>query len=789
MLRHHFIIIIRNFQRNKTTFLINLIGLSTGLACTLLIYLWVMDELQTDRFNEKDAQLFQVMKHSKAPNGGINTFPWTPPPLAKALVEELPEVEMAVATILRGTDLKGILKAGEQQLKVREQYAGADYFKMFDYPLIAGTKEQVLADKYSVVLSEQLAQSLFGTTDQIIGKSVEWDKAPFAGTYLVSGVFSAPKSNVSQQFDLVFSFEHFIDQFPETNKWTYGGPDTYVLLHPDTDPSAFNEKISGYLQEKSEEDYQHLFIRPFADRYLYDHYESGQQVGGRISYVWLFSIIAFFILLIACINFMNLSTAQANKKLKEVGVKKAIGASRGTLMTQYLSESLFIAFLALMVAIVLVEMILSPFNAVVDKQLALDIDGQLLLVGLGTMLFTGILAGSYPAFYLSKFKPAKVLKGQIEHSLGAIWARKGLVVFQFMVSVILIVSVMVVYSQIQYIHSKHLGFEKDQVITFKREGILNDHLVPFIDAAKQLPGIQQISGIRSDLLNNQTNTRGVSWPGRPEDFRIAFKYLMVDFNFIDAMGIELTAGRAYSQDYGEESDKIIFNETAIQQMGLKDPIGKTVRQWGRDKQIIGVVKDFHFESLYEDVKPCFISLTDKTINLVARIATGQEEESLAALEGLYEKMNNGIPLEYQFLDETYQQFYQSEQNVATISRYFAGMAILISCLGLFGLAAFNTERRQKEIGVRKILGASVAGIVYLLSKDFTRLVGLGILMALPLSYLLVQYWLDSFAFRIDFSPLFLLGAGSLALLIAWLTVAFQTFRAAQINPVECLKAE
>jgi len=607
--------------------------------------------------------------------------------------------------------------------------------------------------------------------------------------YQIAGVYQMPPKNATNQFDVVFHFDLVTDNFPEINKWTYGGPDTYIALQEGTDAVAFQEKISTYLQEKSGEEYQSLFIRPYSAKYLYGKYENGQQAGGRIDYVWLFAIIALFVLAIACINFMNLSTAKATQRSREIGVKKAIGAERSHLISQYLSESILLTLFSLVIGLLFVHILLPQFNALTGKDLALVLEWEVVASILGITLVTGLVAGSYPAIYLSGMETVEVLKGKINRSMGEAWVRKSLVVFQFAISVILIVAVLVVYHQIQFIQNKNLGFNKDQVIHFKKEGQLNQDLTTFLTQIKQLPNVVNAAGIRSDLINNQSSTVGVRWEGLREGNEIAFKYLMVDYDLLETIDVEFVAGRSYSKDFGDERNKIIFNETAIKEMGLTDPIGKTVRQWGQDKQIIGIVKDFHFESLYEPVKPCFIAIDDKALEVMVKIAAGTEKETIAQLSKIHRDFNNGLPLDYQFLDTDYATLYASETRVATLSKYFAGIAILISCLGLFGLVTFSAQRRIKEIGIRKVLGASTFSIVRMLSVDFTKMVLVAIFIALPLSFYVAQYWLAGFAFKIDLQPWFFLVAGFGALGIAWLTVSMQTLKAANLNPTESLKSE
>ena len=789
MFKHHLKLAYRNSLRNKSTFIINLIGLSTGLACALLIFLWVSDELSVDKFHKKDAQLFQVMKHSKTSSGKVLTFKWTPAPLAEAMKKEMPEVELATSCFFEPDAQKGIVKIGDKHLKAMDLFTKPDYFKMFSYHFLEGDKNQVLKTKEEVLISDQFAKKVFGTSTNLVGKTLNYDKAPFSGRYKITGVFQKPPTNATQQFDLVFNFDLMLASQPNMNKWTYGGPDTYITLKEGTNPSDFNQKIETYLQKKSGEEYQSLFIRPYSDQHLYNKYENGKQAGGRIEYVWLFSIIALFVLIIACINFVNLSTAKAMHRTKEVGVKKVIGANRSYLITQYMVESILLTLISLGIALILIALILPQFNEITDKQLGFPFDPKLISGILGITIMTGIISGSYPALYLSSFNPVSIFKGKIDRSISEVWARKGLVIFQFSISIILIISVIVIYNQIQFVQNKNLGFNKDHVLIFKKEGKLANDFDSFLKEIKNISGVLNASSVRSNLINNNSNTIGVRWEGLTEDNSTPFKYLLVGHDLIELLDIELLEGRSFSKKFGDEKDKIIFNETAIKAMGLEDPIGKTVRQWGKEKQIIGVVKDFHVESLYEEVKPCFLNLNTTGNDLVVKIQAGSEQETIAQLETYYKKFNDGLPFEFEFLDANYQNLYASEQRVATLSKYFAGIAILISCLGLFGLVTFSAQRRIKEIGIRKVLGATVLNIVHLLSKDFLRLIFFALLISVPIAWYIMNDWLNSFAYHFEMGSWIFVLTGVFTIGIAFITVVSQSLKSALMNPVDTIKNE
>ena len=518
--------------------------------------------------------------------------------------------------------------------------------------------------------------------------------------------------------------------------------------------------------------------------------ENGVQQGGRIEYVRLFSIIAIFILIIACINFMNLSTAQASRRMKEVGIKKSVGAGRKALIFQYLAESVLVTILSLFMAIIIVTLLLPQFNGITGKQLTLNFDLNLILPVLGITLITGLFAGSYPAVYLSGFNPVMILKGKLNSSFGELWVRKRLVVFQFALSVILIVGVLVVYKQIEFVQTKNLGYDNNNIICLPLEGKIAENLETSLSEIKNIPGIVNASSTLHTLMGTYSTTSSLNWTGKTPEGDISFEDIEVNYDMIETLGIEIIAGRSFSRNFSNEETRIIFNETAIATMGLQDPVGKVVELFGQNREIIGVVKDFHFESLHNDIKPLFFILNPNAARIItAKIQAGRERETIERLQKFYEAYNPGFPLEYTFLDEEYQAQYASEQRVSTLSRYFAGLAIIISCLGLFGLAAFTAQRRLKEIGIRKILGSTDFGVVRLLSGDFTKIVLIAIVIALPVSYLIARKWLNEFAFRIDLEWWYFITAGLIALLIAWFTVGLQTVRAARMNPVQSLKEE
>lgn len=785
MLRHSIKMAFRSFRRHKGSFAINVLGLAIGLACALIIFLWVNDELKMDQFHANSDRLYRVLEHQEYKEGIMTTWS-TPGLLAQTLAEEIPEVEYG-ATMM--WPMKQTLTVDDNNIKVTGYHAGEDFFRMFSFDLFSGDPENVLREPSAMAISRSTAEKLFGTAENAIGKTIEYEHSKF---YKVTGVFEDVSKYSSIDFDIVTSYAEYLQENEWLRSWDSNSPPTIVMLKSGSDAEAVNKKIANFVKDRSENSNVTLFLKPFSESYLYSRYENGKLTGGRIEYVRLFSIIAIFILVIACINFMNLSTARGSRRAKEVGVKKTFGVERSSLISQYLTESVLMAFIALVLALLLVMIALPKFNLLTDKQIGLSPSPILLGSFALITLITGLMAGSYPALYLSGFKPVKVLKGEIKSTLGELWARRGLVVFQFTLSIILIISVLTVYQQIKFVMSKNLGYDKDQLVHFQIDGKLEESTDAFLTEAKRLPGVENISTIAHDLVGQQNNTSGLKWEGKNPDDRILFENVQVNYDLLETIGVELTAGRFFSRDFGSDTTKIVFNESAIKIMGFEDdPIGKVITLWDEYQlEIIGVVKDFHFKSLHDPISPLFFRLDpENTWTMMARIAAGRQQEALNSLQSLYERFNPGFPFEYRFVDEEYSRQYAAEQRVSSLSKYFAGLAIFISCLGLLGLAAFTGEIRKKEIGVRKVLGASVLNVVLLLTKDFTRLVLVSIFIGIPIAYFLLSNWLDRFEFRIGLHWWFFLGAGMLVLLISWLTTSSQAFVAARVHPNECLRDE
>ncbi len=791
MLTNYFKIAWRNLIKDRQFTALNLIGLSTGLACSLLIYMWIADEMKVDKFNENDSRIYKVLSNVKGEEG-IHTMTSTAGLLGKVLEEQVPEIEYS-ASILPASwfSSKAIITVGENQIKAGGQYVSKSYFDIFTCKFLNGDKKQLFKGTNSVAISQSLAKKLFGTDKDVLGKTLVWNQSEFSGTFAISGVFEDVPDNATEKFDVLLNYALVLEKRPNLLNWGNSDPSTYVLLKEDADLSKVNNKITAIIQSNHKEEGKTALLAKFSDGYLYGKYENGVQSGGRITYVKLFSVIAIVILIIACINFMNLSTAKASRRMKEVGIKKVSGASRTELVIQYLSESVLMSFFSLIVAIALIFLMLPVFNDITGKDLGMDFDSQLVLSILGITLFTGLISGSYPALYLSGFSPVTVLKGKLKTTGGEIFVRKGLVIFQFTLSVMFIATVLVVYKQIDYIQSRNLGYSRDNTIHFEIPLEMDltkmDGAVSFVNELNNIPGVVSAGSYSHNLTGDHGSIGGFQWPGKDPQKEIDFANLEVGANFLETAGIQIKEGRNFS--VANAMQEIVFNESAIKAMGLTDPVGKKVKFWDQERTIVGVARDFNFESLYSSVKPCFFQVYPVMPNILVRMKGGTEEQTIERVKQVYSEFSKTLPFEYRFLDDDYQALYASEMKIGLLSRYFALMAIIVSCLGLFGLAAFTAQKRQKEIGIRKVVGATVKNVVFMLSKDFVKLILVSIVIALPTSWYLINSWLDDFAYRTDIS-LWLFGLiAVLVVLIAVATISFQAIKAAVMNPVRSLRVE
>lgn len=793
MIKHNILIAIRKFRKNLGQFLINLIGLSTGLVSAILIYLWVADEMKVDGFHENDDRLYQVMQNYQRPDE-IRTSPRTPVPLALSFEEELPEVEMAIA-IKRATE--GVATVDETNIKASVLFAGTQFFNLFSFPLQQGNKDRVLSDPRSVAISTDLAEKLFGTTQNVIGKSFKLNHSVYKGLLEVSAVFEKVPVKSTLEFDMVLNIELYTTKYEWANSWDGDEAETFVLLAEGADIGAFNDKIQGYVVEKEPEDREgsQIFLQKYSDIYLYGDYKDGRPVAGRASYARLFTYIAIFLVLIASINFVNLSTAQASQKMKEIGVKKALGSDRSALVTQLLTETTVMSLISVLMALFVVALLLPGFNEMVSKELALQFTLVDSLVILGLALVVGIGAGSYPAFYISGFDPVAILKGSTlgiagRKTFSETVIRKSLVIFQFTISLIFVIAFVVINRQITFVQTTDIGYDRDDLIHFNMKGGYGYRPKTFIAALENISGVVSASNMtEGTIVGNPGLGGGFTWDGQTPEQEISFGRPQVGAGFIETLGIELLEGRGFSNEFGDEKSKLIINKATADLMGLDNVVGTMVMDSDEPKQIIGVVANFNTHSLREDVLPTFIRYNANGASVMLRLTDGAEQETIAKIRDYYNEVHSDFPFEFSFIDQQYNGLYQAETRVAKLSTYFTAIAIIISCLGIFGLASFTVRKRKKEIAIRKLHGSSNGAIIKLLSADFMKVIAISIFIGVPVSYFLMQSWLEGFAFRIDLSIWYFLGASGLLLLISYLTVSIQSMKAARSNPVNDLRYE
>ena len=793
MFKTHLKIAWRSLKRNPLFSLINILGLSTGMASAFLIYFWVSDEVLVDKFHVNEPNLYQVMMKSEE-NGMIRTLDGTQGPLSEAMEKDLPEVEHAITVMdLEKEGMSITFKNEENLFKAGGIFASQSFFDAFTFPLVRGNASQVLSDKDAVAVSESFAMKLFGSVENAMNRQVVYNLFGNEQSAKVTGVFKNVPTNSTLQFNFVATKQKLLeDIWTNGQVWTNTGPSTYVLLKPNVDMAAFNSKIERFIDKYDEFNTFSLFTRKFSDAYLKGNYENGVQTGGRITYVKLFSFVALLVLLIACINFMNLSTARVSRRFKEIGIKKTVGSTKRNLVVQFLTESLFITFLSLLLAVVLVMLFIPVFNFITGKELGIQLIFQHMSILLLATLITGLLSGSYPAFYLSGFSPLATLKGKFQSKGSELFARKGLVVFQFMASLVLIISVLIINDQVDFALTKPMGYQKKNMVHFDLEGKAYENAPLLFDQIENIEGVESVGGLSQSLISEDggSSTYGIEWPGKAENLEIDFVLRRVDENLIQTLNIEMAEGDTFTPELGSPESYLVLNEEAVRLMGIKNPIGKKIQLWGEDKTILGVMKNFHTASVMQPISPVVFRYNPENLYLaMVRIRPGSEVKTIESIKKVYNDFNPGYTFNFAFQDQSINAQYLNEQRILSLSKYFAFLAIFISCLGLFGLAAFNTEMRIKEIGIRKVLGSSSIGILKLLSSDFLKLITLSIALAGPIAWYAMNDWLVQFAYRITIGWWTFALSGILAIVIALITISFQALKAANANPVKSLRTE
>ena len=788
MIKNYFKTAWRNLLQNKTFSLINIFGLALGMTCSLVIMLWLNDEMKKDKFHQNGKRLYRVMENQFY-SGNVSTFDATPGILAENIVKDIPDIQMASQMLWEEEPLFTVDNTYDKE---KGRYVEKDFLRMFSFKLTKGDPVTALARPDAVVISKKLADKYFKGRDPV-GKMIRIDNTD---NVMVTGVLDEIPKSSSLTFDFLMSFEQWRKKNDWAKDWGNNGPRCYVMLAPNTSVDKVNAKIKNYIKTKNKESNVNLFLQNYGESYLYSDWENGKQNGGRIEYVKIFSIVGIIILVIACINFMNLATARSLRRAREIGVRKVVGAGKRQLIGQFIGESLFVSFLAICISLVIVMLLLPSFNTLTEKHLSLDFtDPSFLLLLLGLVLVTGIISGSYPALFMSSLKPIIVLKGLLKFKPGATYFRKALVVFQFALSIILILGMIVIYRQIDFIHNKNLGFAKEDLLYMPLEGELQKTYPTFKEQLLKQPGIKYVSSAQSNPLEVGSSTSGVRWPGKDTTKLILFSSNPITYDYIKTMGIQLVEGRDFSTEYGLDTMNYLVNEAAAKKIGYKDPVGKELTMWGDKGMIVGLMKDYHHNSLHVPIEPLILRLHKMSWggnywgNVIVRTEKGKTKQAIASMEKLYKQFNPGFPFKYYFTDDEIANRYKAEYTVSKLSRYFAFLAIFISCLGLFGLVTFTAEQRTKEIGIRKVLGASVTGIVGMLSKDFLTLVVIAAVIAFPVAWLAMHRWLNDFAYRVNIGWWVFVMAGVIALLIALLTISFQSIKAAIANPVKSLRTE
>jgi putative ABC transport system permease protein len=808
MLRNYIKIALRNLWKSKGFSAINIIGLAIGLATCLLIMLFVLDELNYDRYNKKADRIYRVDGEIKF-GGNHFILAVAPDPMGPTLKKDYPQVEQYVRFRSRGGLL---LKKGNENVQEEKViYADSTLFDVFTLPLLDGDPQTALLSPNSLVITETTARKYFNTT-QAVGRTMLVNNRD---NYKITGVIKDIPAQSHFNFDFFVSMST-LEESRRTN-WLSNNFNTYILLKEGADPKKLEAQFDALVEKyvgpavmqfmsinmndfKKSGNYEKHHLTPLTSIHLYSDKEAELGPNSSIQYVYIFSAIAFFILLIACVNFMNLSTARSANRAREIGVRKVLGSLKANLVKQFLTESILISCIALMLALVLTFIMLPTFNHLAAKDIQLNLlsNPWLLPVLLMMVLITGLLAGSYPAFYLSSFKPIQVIKGKLAAGFKTSWLRCGLVVFQFAISIILIIATIVIYKQLNFIQSHKTGFNRDQVLVLHNTAPLGSKAKTFREEVVKISGVENATMTGYLPTNGWRNDNPVfADPTLDQKKAVSMQTWDVDEQYIPTLGMELVTGRNFSKEFLTDSSGIIINEAAAKMYGFKDPIGKTlyyIRDIDNPRNvstlhIVGIVKDFNFSSFRQQVTPLALMYGENAGNTALRLSSTNMPHLVTQIENLYNKMAPGEPFNYTFMDEDFNSLYRTEQRMGVIAISFSALAILIACLGLFGLAAYAAEQRTKEIGIRKVLGATVSNITALLSKDFLKLVIVAAVIAFPLAWWVMHSWLQDFAYRTNISWWVFIMAGVAAALIAIVTVSFQTIKAAIMNPVKSLRNE
>lgn len=785
MLRSFLRLTFRNLWNHKLYSFINIIGLAIGIACTILIVLWIADEYSYDTALPKYERLHQVYVNATF-DGEVNTWQSVPLPTYEAM-------KTADHTIINssvtGWGSEHLLTVANTRLIQEGLFVSEEFLEMFQFPLVVGDATTVLDDPSGMVITESLAKALFKDSDPI-GRMIRIDDKY---ELKVTGILKDLPDNSSFRFKylLTWRFREQTNPWVVENKENWGNYSfqVYVEVNDKKNNQVADQAIRNMLTEHGETDIERtLFLHPMPLWRLHSTFEQGKSSGGLIDYVRLFSAIALLILMIACINFMNLSTARSENRMREVGVRKSVGASRSQIISQFIGESLIISCVAYLIALLLVLLFLPGYNLLVDKNLSINFISSTFLVGsLLLILTTGFVAGSYPAFYLSSFKPTSILKGALKTGKGTNLPRKILVIFQFGFAILLMSGSFMIYRQINLVQQRDLGYDQSNLINFERTDDLDKNYDVLKNELMQAGLIESMTRSNSKITSINSNNF-VGWPGKPEDLKVIFTTITTEYDYCETYGIRIMAGRDFSREFPNDTDAIIINQAALDLMGLEDPIGTQLDLWGEKRKLIGVIDNVLMGSLYREVKPLFMILEDWGGVMTARLRPGSDiQGTLKQIEQIFNQYNPAYPFQYSFVDDDYKEKFETIRMTQRLSNIFTLLALFITGLGLFGLASFMASQRTREMGIRKVLGATVLSLIALMSKEFSRLVLISLVIAIPLSWYLISSYLERYPIRVKLEWWLFLIVGAILLLFTLIIVGAQAHRAAIVNPSRSLK--
>jgi len=790
MLRNYLTIAIRNLTRNTIYSFINIGGMAVGIAYSLLISLWVWDEVTYDRFHE-NADRLGVLVTINVFSDKVTARRRVPLPAYEYLKEYDSRIKNTCISHEGGDKL---LKVGDKIIFSEGKFVSNEFLSMFRFPLLRGSANDALLEPGSIVLTEAVAKELFGEKDPM-GQFIQFDNKY---EMKVTGVLKDLPKNSSFDFEFLFPWSAIVTGSPEwikeSSNWEDEAFQVFIEMQEGADIQELNSSLTKLIREKrGNENKSEIAVYPLLDWRLYSNFQNGKLVGGMIDYVKSFSLIGLFILLIACINFMNLATARSERRAREVGIRKTIGSRRIELVRQFLGESVLITALAFLVALVIVQLALPFFNSLVHKQLSIDYASPTVwAIAIAFILVVGIFSGSYPAFYLSSFNPVKVLKGNLYVGRSTIAPRKVLVCMQFFFSIFLIVGMIIIYRQIQYVKHRDMGYDRESLVMFNaNEEMIKNY--PEIERELLALGIAKSITVSGSPVTDIHKSSKLDWPGRPEGLDISFSQVMTGHNYARTLGIKVVDGRDFTDEFKSDSSSILLNKAAVEVMGVQNPVGMQVQLIPYKKKwtVVGVIDDVVMTSPFSEVQPGFFMLIPRWIEVITvRLEKSNDlKETISRMESIFKKLNPSYPFEYQFVDDQFGKKFKEIDMIGILVSLFAFLAIFITCLGLLGLAAFTAEQRTKEIGIRKTMGASTGSIIHLLSKDFTRLVITGFILAAPVSWWVLNNYLERYTYRIDFSWWIIPSAGLAALLLTIIIVSSQARRVAMGNVVESLKCE